>query len=457
MSALNAHINGETRTFEIEYRARTKSGSWKWLLTRGRVVERNSAGLPLHTSGTNIDMTEKKHLEEQLRQAQKMESVGLLAGGIAHDFNNILTVILGHANLQLAYIRKRPETEDRIAKSFEQIGIAAERAASLTRQLLAFSRKQVTKLETISPERIVVNLEPMLQRIIGEHIRMHIVQNASGGHIRADAGLIEQAIMNLVVNARDAMPDGGIITLEVSTVDPSFEKDLLGLDHFGSPTVRMIVRDTGVGMSHETIERIFEPFYTTKPIGKGTGLGLATVYGIVQQFKGHITVSSVVGEGTVFKLYFPAAANPVENEETKGNVTMVTSGNETVLLCEDEEIVRELMRTILSRSGYELLVAESGKQALGYIRAGKTADLLITDVVMPDMNGKRLAEGIIEEHGRIPILYVSGYTPEIIEGLDLSGETTDFLNKPFLPVELLQKVRQLLDFSKTRDGNHIPA
>jgi len=297
----------------------------------------------------------------------------------------------------------------------------------------------------VNPRRIVENLEPMLQRIIGEHIRLDISYNDEIGRIKADVGLIEQCIMNLVVNARDAMPDGGFMKITVDSILTNEDSELKGFDNSDLELIRICVSDTGLGMNKATVERIFEPFFTTKPLGKGTGLGLATVYGIVKQFDGHISVNSRPGKGTTFKLFFPAVDRELTIKKHKKPEQSI-SGDETILLCEDEEIVRNLMGIILKKAGYRIIAVESAKQAIRVAKENTSEiDLLVTDVVIPDMDGSKLAGYIMDVQGDLPVLFVSGYASDTIEGLELMRERTDFLNKPFLPKELLERVRVLLD------------
>ncbi|RMF69423.1 MAG: response regulator [Calditrichaeota bacterium] len=448
-NAIDAHFSGLTPVFEVEYRLRTKAGQWKWILTRGKAVERDANGSALRAAGTNVDLTERKMLEEQLRHAQKMESIGLLAGGIAHDFNNLLTVILGHVSMELGMARTAAEPNASLIDSLEQIGFAAERAAALTRQLLAFSKRQVLKLEIIEPAKILTNFEPMLRRLIGEHIRLKLEIEPGLGSIRADAALVEQIIMNLVVNARDAMPEGGVLTLHLACVTIG-ETDRLR--QYGAPcgsNVVLSVSDTGVGMDEETRRRIFEPFFTTKPTGKGTGLGLATVYGIVKQLDGYIDVESEKGKGTTMRVFFPTVETPAHAEE-KEKGEQVMGGDETILLCEDEEIVRRVNELILKRGGYTVLVAADGTEALKIAKQGKKKfDLLITDLVMPDISGPQLAKTMLKNRPALPVLFMSGYTADAVNELNTTFDEVEFLNKPFRPNELLTRVRKLLDKSKT--------
>ncbi len=450
----DTHLPGNKPGLDCEYRLQSKSGEWKWIQTRGRVVERDATGKPLRAVGTNKDVTEQKKLEEQLRQAQKMESIGLLAGGIAHDFNNLLTVILGHVNLELTNLRKEGNTDIGVYDSLEQIGLAAERAAALTRQLLAFSRKQVMKLEVLEPAKILKNLQPMLQRIIGENIKLKIAHHSRVRNIKADSGLIEQTIMNLAVNARDAMPDGGTLTLELANVEADRENGISAVAEMTSPCVLLRVQDTGIGMDKETLERIFEPFFTTKPPGQGTGLGLATVYGIITQFGGHIEAESEPGRGTTFKVYFPAVDEKSIVASRKREKT-TTGGQERVLLCEDEEIVRNLSHLILQRAGYEVILAEDGAQAIAEAQKHKgKIDLLVTDMVMPDISGYKLAERLQQEYSELPVLFVSGYTEEAVGELH-TLEDYEFLTKPFRPNELLQRVRYVIDKHKVKQVKNV--
>ncbi len=381
-------------------------------------------------------------LESALSGAQKMEAIGRLAGGVAHDFNNLLTVINGFSDMLLTQL----QPSDAMYEAVHTIRQAGERGAGLTRQLLAFSRKQVLSLTVLNLNTLVINTEKMLRRLIGEDIRLLTHLEPALRPIKADPGQIEQVIMNLVVNARDAMPDGGEIVLETSNVD-------LGEDYVaGHPGAQpgrhvvLTVRDTGSGMDKETRSRIFEPFFTTKQAGKGTGLGLATVYGIVNQSGGHITVESEPGHGSTFRVYLPqAAAAPLQHPSSLG-ASRSAQGSETILLVEDEEVVRKLARTILEANHYKVLEACDGREALQVSNGcHEPIHLLLTDVLMPHMNGRQLAEAIVPRRPNLKVLYVSGYTDDTIVRQRVLESDNHFLQKPYTPRDLTQKVREVLD------------
>jgi PAS domain S-box-containing protein len=389
-----------------------------------------------------LDITERTRLEEQLRQSQKMEAVGQLAGGIAHDFNNMLTVINGYSQLLLS--RAGPGFPYRA--EIEEIDTAGARAATLTRQLLAFSRKQVLAPQVLMLNAVVTNLEPMLRRLIGEDIELRAVLQPQPGYVLADPGQIEQVIMNLAVNARDAMPRGGILTIETVHVEMDESYTQRSRTVRAGPHVMMAVSDTGCGMDKETQARIFEPFFTTKEQGKGTGLGLATVYGIVKQSGGSIWVYSEPGHGTTFKIYLPRiegtgeAVAPVEARDERVN------GSETILVAEDDEGVRKLTVEVLRAAGYTVLEAATGPEtiALGERHQGDIS-LLVTDVVMPGMNGRVLAEQLSARLPGMKVLYLSGYTDDTIVSHGVLDDSVSFLQKPFSPPALARKVRAVLD------------
>ncbi len=392
--------------------------------------------------GTAIDMVERRRLELQLRQSQKMEAVGQLAGGVAHDFNNVLTVILSNTELLLRGLGP----EDPRREEVEDIRGAAQRAAALTRQLLAFSRKQVLKPRVMNLNDAVSNVEKMLGRLIGEDIELVTLLDADLWSTEADPGQIEQIIMNLAVNARDAMPEGGRLALETGNVviDERFARS-----HYpivpGDYTV-LVVSDTGEGMDPETRSRIFEPFFTTKQMGHGTGLGLSTVYGIVKQSGGYIWAYSEPGQGTTFKLYFPRAEGGLGQHERKSEGVEADSGHETVLLVEDEESVRTLARRILADEGYNVIEAEDAVAAIKMSRTHRgPIDLLLTDLVMPELSGRELADRLERLRPDIRMLFMSGYTDHAVlrdGSIDLDG---NFLQKPFTPESLVRKVREVLD------------
>ncbi|MBN2322914.1 MAG: PAS domain S-box protein [Spirochaetes bacterium] len=384
--------------------------------------------------------TEKmlKEKEKQLQQAQKMEAVGKLAGGVAHDFNNILTGIIGYADL----LKEGDALDSGRLDMVDEIHKAADRAAALTHQLLAFSRKQVLQLKTINLNVLIADLEGMLKRIIGEDVDLLTVMEPRLGLVRADPGQVEQVIMNLCVNARDAMPDGGRITIE--TKNELLDETYCEKHSYVKPGgyVCIAVSDNGHGMDTGTKNRIFEPFFTTKGTGKGTGLGLSTVFGIVKQSGGHVTVYSEVGQGSVFKIYLPRTDEQLVKEVERGSVT-IAGGKETVLVVEDDEIVRKTAAAILSGYGYNILEAESGEKAL---RIGETkVDLVLTDVVMPGMNGRELSEKLIDRFPGMRVLFMSGYTDDAIIRHGVLEKGMPFIQKPFSSRGIARKVREVMD------------
>lgn len=377
--------------------------------------------------------------EAQLRQAQKMESIGRLAGGIAHDFNNLLTVInsysdmlLGETGFENAFVRN----------GLDQIKEAGHRAASLTRQLLAFSRQQVIEPKVLDLNEIVANLAKLLRRLIGEDISLILCPHPELGRIKADAGQIEQIIMNLAVNARDAMPNGGQLTIETLNADGEAGPLRDASVPPGSYVV-LVVSDTGCGMGPDTLAHIFEPFFTTKEPGKGTGLGLATVDGIVKQNEGAITVSSVIGKGTTFRVYLPRVQATADNVTVEPKLQGRLRGSETILLVEDDEMVRALAQALLERYGYRVVATRNVKDALCFAEERSNRfDLLLTDTIMPGMNGPELARHIRALRPEAKVLYMSGYTDRAFTGNWEPG--TPFLHKPFTPQSLTQKVQEAL-------------
>jgi PAS domain S-box-containing protein len=386
------------------------------------------------------DITDRRQLEEQLRQAQKMDAVGRLAGGVAHDFNNLLMVINGYTEVLLEQLEKGSAMHQNV-QSIQQ---AADRAATLTRQLLAFSRKQHLELKVVDVNTVVGDMERLLRPLIGENIELATRLSTQTGHTRADVSQLEQVIMNLVVNAKDAMPDGGKLTLQSSdvTVRPNFSEH-----RFIQPGRYAVisVTDTGQGMDKETLSRIFEPFFTTKEKGKGTGLGLSTVYGIVKQSNGYVFAKSQLGAGTTFYVYLPRVEDSAEELTPAKSQQHEAGGCETVLLVEDEESVRELVRLTLASRGYHVLEAENGECGLRIAEDCKEPiDILITDVVMPGIGGRELAKKLLALRPGISVLYLSGYTEDAVITHGALGPSTAFLQKPFTLQSLAEKVREVL-------------
>jgi len=387
------------------------------------------------------DITERKHLEDQLRQAQKMEAIGQLAGGVAHDFNNLLTAIIGHAQLGM----HTAEENSSIYKDIQEIEKAGQAAADLTRQLLAFSRKQVIRPQVMDLNQELEGMKKLLQRLIRENIDQQIKPSPELLRIMADPGQVEQVIVNLVVNARDAMPGGGRIILETANVE--LGKDYVNAHQGVKPGryVMLAVSDTGCGMSEEVRKHIFDPFFTTKPEGQGTGLGLSTVYGIAKQHGGNIWVYSEEGHGTTFKVYLPVAETQEESERPTEDKS-TPRGSETILVVEDEEVVRKVAVRILSKWGYTVLEASNGRQALELLEEQNAApDLLVTDVIMPKMGGEKLAEEYRRRFPGAKIIFMSGYTDGAMQQNGLLMPGVELLEKPFTEPSLAQKVREVLD------------
>jgi PAS domain S-box-containing protein len=392
------------------------------------------------------DVTEKRVLEDQFRQAQKMEAVGRLAGGVAHDFNNLLMVISGYTEVLL----EKLEHDDVLHIKAEAVQQAAERATTLTRQLLAFSRRQLLELKVVDLNTIISDMERLLTPLIGETIQLTTELDPDLGRTRADAGQLEQVLMNLVVNAKDAMPGGGKIIIRTSNVelDASYRREHTYIQP--GPYIMLSVSDTGCGMDKETQSRIFEPFFTTKEKGKGTGLGLSTVYGIIKQSGGYIFAHSEIGHGTTFRIFLPRVEQPAECTGVVKRAQADTRGWETVLLVEDEESVRQLVRETLESRGYKVIEACDGERALAIASTQNAIQLMITDVVMPGMNGQDLAKEIVKTHPATKVLFLSGYAEDTIRQQALPPGTA-FLQKPFTLQTLLRKTREVLGNSSRAD------
>jgi len=403
---------------------------------------RNAEGKVYAICAIATDITERKSLEAQLRQAQKMEAIGQLAGGIAHDFNNLLTVINGYSELMLLSL----PVEHPHCATFEQIRQAGEKASRLNRQLMAFSRQQVLQPKVLDLNAVVANIDTMLQRVIGEDIDLLTILSPGLASVKADPGQIEQVLMNLVVNARDAMPAGGRLTIE--TADVVLDTDYARTHVAVNPGryVMLAVSDNGCGMDAETQARIFEPFFTTKELGKGTGLGLSTVYGIVKQSGGHIEVYSEPGRGTTFRIYLPRIEEAAEAVEPGKAREQLPRGSETILLVEDEAGVRTLAKTILQTHGYTVLDAAQGKDA--FLLSGQhegLIHLMVTDMVMPEMSGREVAERLKPLRPNMKVLFMSGFTDKAMVHHGELGPGMAFLQKPFTPQTLARKVREVLD------------
>jgi len=427
---------GRLDGFEVKWKR--KDGAAIMVRISGRAV--SSADEPADVlEAIAEDVTDRRALEDQFRQAQKMEAVGRLAGGVAHDFNNLLMVISGYAEVILSQV----DAASPLLEKGRAIQLAADRATTLTRQLLAFSRKQLLELKVVDVNAIVQDMERLLRPLIGENIELVTMLSPQPSHTRADAGQLEQVIMNLVVNAKDAMPRGGRLTLRTENI--VVEEHHRREQHFVRPGhyVTLLVSDTGTGMDRETQSRIFEPFFTTKEKGKGTGLGLSTVYGIVKQSGGYVIVQSEMGQGTTFHIYLPLVEGAAEKHSVA--VPEAVGGAETILLVEDEESVRQLVRDTLSAKGYQVLEAENGEAGIATAaRHRGSIDLVITDVVMPGMGGRAMVQQLAESRPGTKVLYLSGYTEDAILNDGSVEQGTAFLQKPFTLRSLSRKVREVL-------------
>jgi two-component system, cell cycle sensor histidine kinase and response regulator CckA len=439
-AALEAQQQGVGR--RVEYRMSHKDGSWRLLESTASVVPSKS-GPATKMVVVNRDITERRQLEEKFRQAHKMEAIGRLSGGIAHDFNNLLGVIIGYAEI----LQEKLGERDPLRVSADEIVKAGNRAASLTRQLLAFSRQQVLESEVLDLNEIVVDIEKMLRRVIGEDIELGADLDPDLGHVKADRSQLEQLFLNLAVNARDAMPDGGKFLIETR----AFEMTEEYVRSYPYPVntgsyARVTVRDTGMGMDADVQVRIFEPFFTTKEKGKGTGLGLSTVYGVVKQSGGYIEVHSEIGKGAAFAIYFPTVQETTSQTKPHQILNAASVAHETILLVEDEDSLRTLSRNLLELSGYTVLEARNGDEALR-IAKNRTSniDLLLTDIVMPGINGRELAKKLLIEMPQLKVVYMSGYAGQTLGEINIFGKNAYYLQKPFSREHLAQKIRDALE------------
>ena len=441
--AVAATIERSTRSrsdSSILYRTRWPDGTLHWVSGNGRTFYDDS-GAPTRAAGIALDVTERIRLEDQYRQAQKMEAIGQLAGGIAHDFNNLLTAIDGYCSL----IADSKNLDDSERDYVSEVQRAAERASGLTRQLLAFSRRQILEPRVIDLRDSIKGLEPMLKRLIGEDIEVTVRTGPDREAVKADPGQIEQVIMNLAINARDAMPKGGKLLIEVTRVFIAGAHLRQGTTVKAGRYVMLAVSDTGEGMDSATQARIFEPFFTTKQKGKGTGLGLSTVYGIIKQSEGYIWLYSELGIGTTFKVYLPQVDDPVEPIAAAPRTGGTLLGTETILVVEDEPAVRQLVERVLRKRGYTVLLAATPSEASEItLREKKPIQLLISDVVLPQMSGRALAQEILPNQPGMRVLYMSGYTDDAIVHHGVLDPGTPFLQKPFTPDSLARKVREVL-------------
>ncbi len=430
-------LGGEELTVIDEIASSHRTYETRWS------VSRNGAGKQLGVIGVATDITQRVRLQEQLQSMQQLEAVGRLAGGIAHDFNNLMNIVLGHAEL----LNSEKGMTDSMKDGLSQLRRAAERAASLTNQLLAFSRKQVLQPRVVDLNDIVADMQKMLSRVIGEDIELVTRLHPSVACVKADPVQLEQVLMNLAINARDAMPTGGTLTMETAQVDLD---DAFQRQHRGFPKghcVLLTVRDTGHGMEKEVLEHIFEPFFTTKELGKGTGMGLATVYGIVTQSGGNIEVLSAPGKGTTFSVYLPAETELFE-APAQMLPTEVVGGSETILLVEDEPNLREIARVFLQDFGYRVLEANDAEHALELARTS-AIDLMLTDVIMPGMSGRQLAEKVLGSQPEIKVVYMTGYTDDMVVRHKVLEPGVALLQKPFDKTQLARKVRAVLDSERS--------
>ncbi|ABF41555.1 PAS/PAC sensor hybrid histidine kinase [Candidatus Koribacter versatilis Ellin345] len=425
----------EASKYHVEYRVFRPDTSVIWLATSGRALK-DPDGEVRRVAGITVDVTDRKRLEESFYQAQKMEAVGRLAGGVAHDFNNMLGVISAYAEL----LREEPSLSLRASKRVDEILSATQRANALTRQLLAFSRKQVISPTTLDLNAVVYGVKDMLQRLVGEDVRISVMATPKLPPIKADRGQLEQVLLNFAANSRDAMPKGGRFTLRTS-LEPApadLPRPLTG------DCVCLEVSDTGDGMSPEVMKHIFEPFYTTKSSGKGTGLGLATVYGVVEQAHGTIRVESAPGKGTTFRVYLPAMPGQVAEAANTDMPKAPVSVKASVLLVEDEQSLREVLTEFMQTAGVQVTAVSSGREAVARINSDAEVDILLTDLVMPEMDGRSLAQIARTKRPSLQIIYMSGHTNDTLTQKELVADGLPYLQKPFTRADLLKALTAVL-------------
>ena len=439
-AAIEAALRGEGE-YSIEHRIVCPGATVRHIKANGLVI-RDESGKAVRMIGLNQDISGEKTLEEQLRQSQKMEAIGQLAGGIAHDFNNILTAIFGFASL----VQMKIPEGDPMRSNIDQVLAAAERAAGLTQSLLTFSRKQVLNLRPVSLNEVINRVDKFVGRIIGEDIKLQLVFKEDNITVNADSGQIEQVLLNLATNARDAMPQGGVFSIVTETVD--IDQEYIDFYGYGTPGIyaRIVVSDSGTGMDQETKNRIFDPFFTTKEVGKGTGLGLSIVYGIVKQHRGFINVYSEPGRGTTFSIYLPLIKGEQLVRAEQAEARYPTGGSETILLAEDDTVVRDLSRTVLAEFGYTVIEATNGEEAVRkFLENRDKVQLLLFDIVMPRKNGKEAYDEIRRAGGEVKVIFLSGYPAEVISNTGLLEEGYSLIMKPVHPQDLLRRIREELD------------
>jgi two-component system cell cycle sensor histidine kinase/response regulator CckA len=442
-----AILSGETVSGE-EIEIVRRDGS-RAIFSMNAAPIRDAGGTVTAAVTAFYDVTHRRRVEEHLRQVQQMEAVGRLAGGMAHEANNQMSVVLSASS----FILKRQGLDDPVRRDVEAIKRAAERTATVTAQLLAFGRRQILRPQVIDLNEVIQDFSPVLRRTLGVETQLELRPDRAAGHVRADRGQIEQVLLNLALNARDAMPRGGRLTIETQPVELNQEYSSFKADVAVRPGsyVLLTLSDTGQGMDRPTLKRVFEPFFTTKAVGQGTGLGLSTVYGIVKQSDGYVWAYSEPGQGSVFKIYLPSVQERVSEPAAEQPLPLSAVAGETVLVVEDEEAVRSVVSRLLESEGYKVLQAEAGGEALDLVeRSGGSVDLVITDVAMPNMNGRELAARLKTLRPQLPVLFISGYTDDDMVRRGLIEPHSPFLSKPFSPEALAAKVRLLLDRAGAR-------